>query len=291
MEQTPSMNADVYNNITQCNDELDFISGQHDYSLENLGGVKAASAIQELQEEDDTMIGPVISNFEQAKAGYMSYLLKIIQQKYDIPRTVNLVNKGAEIESIDFKGSDLTSTQVRIESGSSLPISKTAKRNYVLTLVNAGILNPVTDKGLILKTLQMGFADDLYEEYSVDQNYAMQEQDKWLKGMFSSTTVRDFFNHQVHIQEHNKFRMSDEYLKLAEQTGCQSLQFIDSHVNMHEAFLLGMNSDEIKQFQNLPTDQQEQILNDMKSQQQQPIPQPVLQNKPQNNMPVNPLNE
>jgi hypothetical protein len=45
--------------------------------------------------------------------------------------------------------------------------------------------------------------------------------------------VRDFYNHDVHIKVHDKFRKSDEYNQLPPELQ----QFIDAHVAQHKQFI------------------------------------------------------
>lgn len=248
MEQPPSMSADVYKNIDQCDEELEFVSGQHETSHGSApAGVKSGIAISYLQEQDDTKLGPSINNFERYKAKYMSYILKIIKFKYIRDRTLNFVGKNNAIETLSFKGSELTSTDVRVIPGSSLPQSKVAKQDYVLNLVDRGVLNPAEDKALILKMLELGFTDDLYDEYSIDVNHAIGEHEKWLKGDLSPK-VRDFYNHDVHIKVHNKFRKSDDY----EQLPLELQQIIDQHVGQHQQYIMQKLMAAMPQQPNMP---------------------------------------
>jgi hypothetical protein len=286
MEQMPSMSADVYKSLEMMDEDLEYLSGMHEFGLGRLpAGVRSAQAIAFLQEEDDTMLGPIGSSFERCKEKYTSYCLKIVQLKYDIPRTVNLVNKTNQIEAVTFKGADLTSTNVRVVGGSAIPLSKTAKQAYVMDLVQNNVLNPQTDKELILKMLEMGFTDDMYDEYAFDVNHALAEQDKWRKGILA-IPVRDFFNHVVHIEEHNKFRKSDEYEKISQSTGGKGTEAIDFHINLHEGYAMGMSSDDLNNLSEMPVAQQTAMLIDFKSQIQQQQP-PNMAPKP-NIPPPNP---
>ena len=67
---------------------------------------------------------------------------------------------------------------------------------------------------------------------AIDVNQATAEQEGWKSGKLEQV-VRDFFNHQTHIEEHNKFRKSTEYADMPPEVQ----QIIDAHVNQHSAFM------------------------------------------------------
>lgn len=234
MAQAPSMSADVYKNEERCIEEFEFISGQHETSHGSTPtGVKSGVAIAYLQEQDDTKLGPTISNFESCIQNYMKYMLKMVKFKYIEERLIKIVGQDNKIETFYFKGSDLTSTDVRIVSGSSLPQSKAAKQEWIMNLVTNRVLDPVKDRELIMKMLELGITEDMYDYYTIDINQAEAEKEQWLKGDFSPD-VRDFYNHEIHITEHNKFRKSDDY----KQLDPQAKALIDAHVKAHEDYIL-----------------------------------------------------
>lgn len=234
IEQPPSISSDVFESISQCDEELYFISGQGETSHGALPDGQKLSGIglSILQEQDDTKLSPTVQNFEKCKSQYMSYILKIIKFKYELERTVKFVGQTNQLEAVSFKGSDLTSTDVKVVAGSALPQSKAAKQEYVMNLIDKGVLNPQQDKQMILNLLELGITDNLYDDYSVDYNHAVGEVDKWKKGD-PSPMVRDFYNHEAHIKVHDKFRKSDEY----EQLPPEIQQYIDAHVEEHKQYI------------------------------------------------------
>ena len=177
----PPISADVYRNLDLCTSEFFFISGQNETSHgEAPAGVKSGVAIRFLQEQDDTKIGPTISNFINFKRKYMTYMLKLIQFKYDIPRTIKVVGEDKGVEVLDFVGSDIRSTDLRIQEATMFQSSKAAKQQWVLDLITAGVLNPETDRENIHKMLELGVSSLAGVDQS-DVDKAQSEQDKWRK--------------------------------------------------------------------------------------------------------------
>jgi hypothetical protein len=233
METPPSMAADVYKNIEMCNSEFEYVSSQHETSNGQVPtGVKSGVAIGYLQEQDDTTLAPTISNFIQCKISYTRYLLKIIRFKYDIERTVNIVGKNRVNEAVTFKGSDITSTDVRVQEGSMYQLSRPAKQDFIMALVDKGL---ITDKTEALKMLDLGISDDVYDEYAIDVNDAQEENDLWKRGN-NTPIVQTFDNHPVHINEHDKLRKSSDYDEMPPQLK----QIIDEHVDNHKAMYTQM---------------------------------------------------
>jgi hypothetical protein len=173
-----------------------------------------------------------VENLEKCTESYCSYILKIVQVKYDMPRTVSVSGENHSLEAVSFKGADLTSNDVRVQAGSSIPQSKAAKQQYVLDMVRYKVLDPERDHEMINKMLDLGNTDSMYDVIAIDVNQAVAEQEGWKKGN-PEQVVRDFFNHEVHIQEHNKFRKSAEYEELQPDL----MQMVDAHVNQHHAFM------------------------------------------------------
>lgn len=232
-DQPPQMGADVYKNLDQLVDEFYFISGQQEVSHGSTpAGVTSGVAISFLQEQDDTVLAPTISNWISCKQGYMSYLLKMVKYKYDYPQTLKIVGKSNEVSLVEFVGSDLSSTDVRVQEGTMFQNSTASKQNWIMTLVQSGILNAQTDRDMIIRMLELGMVDEMYDQGQVDVEQARKEQLLWEKRAFDETIVRDFYNHDIHIQEHNTFRKGDIY----EDMSAEEQKAVDDHVLEHMVY-------------------------------------------------------
>jgi hypothetical protein len=154
---------------------MDFedISGQHQVSKGQVpSGVTAATAINYLQEQDESMLSVTHNGIEEAfeKIGYQT--LCHVQQYWDIPRRVRVVGKNGFFNVISFSGADLKgNTDIRVEAGSSLPTSKAAKQAFLMDMMTQGFIPP--EKGLEL--MDMGGVNRLYEEIQIDSAQASRE--------------------------------------------------------------------------------------------------------------------
>jgi hypothetical protein len=152
--------------------DFEDISGQHNVSKGQAPpGVTAATAISFLQEQDDTMLSPTFASIEEffEKLGFQT--LSHVKQYWDVARSVKVVGVDNQFNAATFMGSDITSTDIRIEAGSSLPTSKSAKQALLMDLMQMGFVPP--EKGLEL--MDVGGVQQLYEQLQVDASQAMRE--------------------------------------------------------------------------------------------------------------------
>ena len=250
---------------------LDFedISGQHQVSKGQVPpGVTAATAISFLQEQDESMLSITFQGIEEGfeKIGYQT--LCYVKQYWDVPRMIKVSGKDKTFNVFAFKGSDLRdNTDIRIEAGSALPTSKSAKQALLMDLMSQGFIPP--EKGLEL--MDVGGVQRLYEEIQIDTAQAVRENMKMstiteedmsmylqtfmgqdpatgeamlvdpntgqplVDGMGQPTApplivpVNSFDNHQIHIQTHNNYRKGQEYEQLPQRIK----DLFEEHVNQH----------------------------------------------------------
>lgn len=154
---------------------MDFedISGQHQVSKGQAPpGVTAATAISYLQEQDDSMLSTTYAAIEEGFEKIAFQTLCYVKQYWNIPRMVKVVGRDGQFNVLAFKGSDLRdNTDIRIEAGSALPTSKSAKQALLMDLMTQGFIPP--EKGLEL--MEVGGVQRLYEEVQIDSAQASRE--------------------------------------------------------------------------------------------------------------------
>jgi len=275
----PLQNLPTY--VVQEADRLlmDFedLSGQHQVSKGQVPpGVTAATAISFLQEQDESMLSTTFGSIEEGfeKIGYQT--LCYVKQYWDTPRIVKVVGRDHQFNVITFQGSDLRdNTDIRVEAGSALPTSKSAKQALLMDLMGQGFIPP--EKGLEL--MEVGGVQRLYEEIQIDSAQATRENMKmsavtdemmqqylmtFIGPMDPATgapslvdpntgqplvdpatgmpmppplivPVNSYDNHQIHIQVHNNFRKTQEFENFPERVKA----LFEEHVNQH-MMALGM---------------------------------------------------
>jgi hypothetical protein len=250
--------------------DMEDISSQHQVSRgENPGGgVTAATAISFLQERDDSLMTTAYHSVESGFEKMARHTISHVVQFWDVPRTVSVTGVDGSFDSIALQGTELsTGTDIRIEGGSALPVSKAAKQAFLMDMMKMGFVDPT--KGLEL--MDMGGIDKLYDELKVDERQAQRENMRMarleieqimqyeqqaaqqlemaqqadqmgqpipnadpntgapLQMPSNIIPVNTWDNHQLHIDVHNRYRKSQAFELLPEKLKQQ----FEYHVAMH----------------------------------------------------------
>lgn len=168
-----SLPAHVIQEIDRLLMDFEDISGQHQVSKGQVpSGVTAGTAINFLQEQDESMLSMTHDGIEEAFEKIGRHTLCYVKQYWDIPRMVKVNGKDGFYNVISFSGADLRdNTDIRVEGGSSLPTSKAAKQAFLMDMMTQGFIPP--EKGLEL--MDMGGVNRLYDEIRVDAAQASRE--------------------------------------------------------------------------------------------------------------------
>ncbi len=233
--------------------DLSDISGQHEVSKGQVPpGVTAATAINYLQEQDDSMLSYTFASLEEAYEKVAAMTLSYAQQFWDTPRTVKITGNDGFFDAQMFLGSDLrNNTDIRVEAGSALPISKSAKQAFIMDLMKMGFVDPVTG----LEVMEMGGIAKIYEQVQIDvrqaqrenlrlakidDNMFMQAQEQGLEAQIIPVNTWD--NHNIHIATHDRYRKGQAYENLSDG----AKQAFEIHVQMHKlAMAQGMTGQNI----------------------------------------------
>ncbi len=153
--------------------DIEDISGQHQVSKGSApAGVTAGTAIQFLQEADNSYLATTHASLEDAMKKIALQSISLAVQFWDSQRLVKVVGKDGSISAKYLQGSDLSSgTDIRIEGGSSLPQSKAARVALFMDLMNRGFLPPQDG----LKLMNLANMQSYWDEVDVDKNQALRE--------------------------------------------------------------------------------------------------------------------
>lgn len=231
---TPSIPQYAYNEDDYIKGMMNEISGVGEISKGDLpsAGIPAIG-MQFLQEMDDTRIGTVTENNEFAYADVGRHILKFVENYYDYPRTLKIAGSGMEYAVKSFRGEDLRgNNDVIVVRGSTLPGSKVLRRQEIINLHQGGYLgDPVDPKVLenVLNMLEMGDVGEAWKDYSLDK--ALWEKNIKLIEDGEKPHVSEFDNHKLMIQEYNRYRKSEKFDNLGEDSQFILLQVLEEHMN------------------------------------------------------------
>lgn len=260
----------VMEHMTKVQQDMDDIVGQHDVSSGQVPpGVTAATAISYLQEADDSILQDSLRSLETGYEKLGSQVLSLCAQYWDVPRTIKVTGMEGSFDVLMFSQEDLkNNTDLRIQAGSALPLSKAGRTATVMDLMKMGWVSP--EQGLEL--IEIGGAQKFYEEIQVDvrqaqrenvrmqrtdpqelQQQAMMQQQSAMPGMETpdqgmlpgmdeedqgielgqplAIPVNSWDNHEMHINVHNRFRKSQGFEVLDDAIK----ELFEEHVNMHMA--------------------------------------------------------
>lgn len=249
--------------------DMNDISGQHEVTQGQAPpGVTAATAISYLQERDESKLAPTFDSLEEGIEKVAKLTLNYVKDYWVEERLVKVTGPDGSFDAMAFKGSDLRdNTDIRVEAGSSLPVSKAAKQALIMDMMKMGFIDPQTG----LEVMDMGGVNKLYEQVQVDkrqiqrenlrmskvtpelmmqheQAFMLQQQsmmqevavdpmnpvDPMMQQMATTpppliVPVNTWDNHKMHIEGHNQYRKSQQFETLPDEV--KSL--FEEHVNGH----------------------------------------------------------
>jgi hypothetical protein len=250
------------------NDWID-ISGEREVSRGDAPpGVTSGTAISYLQEASNQYLTPQFLSIEAGIEKIAGQTIGLFVQYVDMPRKIRTIGADGAFDTMLLRGADVASgTDIRIEPGSSFAKSKAAQEARVMDMFSVGII----DQPTAVRMLEVGGVQKVMDTMNVAERKAQRENIKMkmltledveavrqqtMQEIMSSlppeamqneqimqeiqnmpapavVPVDSFDIHEVHIETHNKFRMSQEYEILPDEL---KAQFAD-HVAQHEQAL------------------------------------------------------
>ncbi len=221
----------VLEELQRTSMDMDDISGQHEVTKGRVPpGVTAATAISYLQEQDDSKLSHTIDSIEDGIEKMARQTLGYVAQYWEVERIIKTVGDNGSFDSIVLKGSQLhNNTDIRVEAGSALPVSKAAKQALIMDMMKMGFIPP--DKGLAV--MEIGGVNKLYDDLQTDLRQSQRENLRMQNGQ--PVAVNTWDNHEMHTEAHNKFRKGQAF----EQLPPQIKMLFEQHVMMHQAVMMG----------------------------------------------------
>jgi hypothetical protein len=243
--------------------DIEDIGGQHDVSRgKTPSGITAGTAISFLQEADNSFRTPQFQNIEDGYNRIAQQTLENFVQFVDLRRKIKTVGADGSFDTLMLTGADIKNgTDIRIQPGSSVGVSKAATDARVMDMFGMGLI----DQNLALRLLEVGGAQKILDLLQVAERKAqrenikmkmldpamlqeaqmqMQMQAQQAEAMGQPVDVQalqaqpyipvdDFDVHEKHIEIHNIFRMSQEYESLPQEIKAE----FDKHVAQHEMYV------------------------------------------------------
>lgn len=236
--EPPSIPPYVENEIERIEKSIEEISGMHEVSRATVPpGVTAASAINLLQEADETRLGPEIHQMEFALGQMGTKILKLRAKYNDDQRIMRIAGEDGNWDIFAFRGEMLgADPRVEVQAGSAMPRSKAAKQ-AAMTEVLALILQygvPIDERNMrkFLKDYEVGGLDRLFEGFSEDAKQVNRENRQLIQGQI--VPINTYDNHEFHVAEHTEFQKTHRYHYLSDDIKA----LFDLHVSEHRRYMV-----------------------------------------------------
>jgi len=203
-------------------------------------GVRTGVAINALQEMDDQTLAPTFHSFERALARIGSWALQLLAHNVTEERIIRIVGTSKEVEAMEFIGKSLYGPNagkpganyfdVDVQTASGFPTAKGQRQAMVVDLVNSGILNPQTDRSLILRALEIGSEEPIFNTEQMDRQAAMRENRQMIEGML--VAIKPWDDDNIHLDAHTLFEKSPEFSRIASAMP-DMIDIFEQHKNQH----------------------------------------------------------
>ncbi len=230
----PPLPGYVLQEVDRIEESITEISGIHDVSKAMVPtGVTAASAINLLQEADDTRIGPEIQNMETSLAVAGDSILKLRAKFNDHSDLIQLVGEDGDLDIEEYKNTMLKdNTNVEVQSGSTMPRSKAAQQAAMTDILNTSLqygLQP--DPRVLRKFLRdygAGSLEKLFADLETDELQVNRENRLMLQG--TAIDINDWDDDDYHIAAHEEKEKSAKFAK----ADPKAQEIMQAHVKAHK---------------------------------------------------------
>lgn len=229
----PNLPSYVLEQVDRIEKSIQEISGLHEVSNATVpSGVTAASAINLLQEADDTRLGPEIEDMERALSVAGDHIIKLRAKFNTDQRTIQLAGEDGDWDIMDFKNTMLKdNTNVDVQAGSAMPRSKAAKQAAMMEIFQAALqygidLDPRQIRRFF-KDYEMGGIDKLFADISPDEQQIVRENRKLMMG--TAIDINSWDDDEFHIAAHEEEQKTKRY----ENIDDIAKQVYELHVKAH----------------------------------------------------------
>ena len=193
--------------------------------------INSGSALSLLISQDESRLSLTAENIRTAIKDIGTIIVRLYKQFATTTRLNKLTDSNGALEIFYWSNSDLNSDDVVLESNNELEESADSKKDYILKLYDMGLLADdkghisLSTKNKILNSLGYKTLENYEDINELHKKRACKENIKLIK-MQEPLAVD---NHEIHIDEHVKFLISDEGENLSEEEKTSILSHIELH--------------------------------------------------------------
>jgi hypothetical protein len=200
-------------------------------------GVTAASAISQLMEANDTMLGPDTDDMGISLLDVGKKLLWCVRHFAHTDRLARIAGDDSGFDILEFRGEQLGDCEGdMLQIGSTISQSVAAKQagiQWVLnTLIQNGQAPPPRELRRIMQDYEVGGLEHVFGAIGKTQTQCTEEHRRMLRG--EQLGVNTYDDDQTHLEEHDDFRRGARYQMLIRQPGGDQIDAIfEAHEKQH----------------------------------------------------------
>jgi hypothetical protein len=216
---------------TDLEREFESIGGLHEASFGRLperASHASGTLVNLLVEQDDVVIDPIVGEIDRVFSDAWRFALELVQNNYAISRLIKVVGTNHASGCKKFSGADLRgNTDIRVSSSVGLPKSRALRTEYILKLMQLGLL---TDQKTILELLEFGDARRVFTDQLLHEKRALREnsmiEDRKYPNMDSTKWVYQFEDSMAHMKIHLRLRIGPKW----DQLTPEQQAVLESHI-------------------------------------------------------------
>ncbi|MBR2860835.1 MAG: hypothetical protein IKB86_03265 [Clostridia bacterium] len=221
-------------------EEFNLISGTSDLMRQSVAptNVTSGTALNTIAEQDDTRLAVTADKMRDAVLVISRQWLRLFKQFASYGRIERVVGKNGKVSSVYWTGNMLTSDDVAHETENELSDSLSNRKQVIFDLLGKGLFLdehgnlPQRTKGRILRALGMGDWENIADLSEIHSSRAQRE-NVMLKDA-KEVVITDTDDHAIHIAEHAKVLLSEEFEEQFGLFGDVRKRF-EEHISIHKA--------------------------------------------------------
>lgn len=195
--------------------------------------VTSGTAISLIIEQDDTRMSITANNLRAAILEIGKQILRLYKQFATTRRLKRIAGENGEVDLVYFTGNDLTSDDIAFDTENDLSATAASRRSMVMQILSMGLLNDENgtlsprNKARVLEILGFGNWESSKDIEELNIKKAMRENLK-IKDGGEALVPDETDEHSIHIAEHTKFILSQEY-----DGACDVKSRVLEHITLH----------------------------------------------------------
>ena len=238
----PTLPGTFENEESRLQSEFEYLSGISEMSVISSapGSNMSGTALNSIKDADTTRLAIVSENMRLAVAEVSKMWLRMFKQFCYTPRIFKYTGSNSIAQVLVWSKDDITSFDIVPTTENEMNDTLEARREFIMQLLNNGLLQNeqgiITDdvRENVLEALKLGNFTDIDENKSLQKARAVRENTELDMGI--APVIQDFDDHEIHIKEHNKFRLQSRFELFASKNNTMA-QMFDEHIKQHQAIL------------------------------------------------------